>query len=153
MGPKAKEAKTVEPTVGAKFAYVSIGQRSAPLKIMVNLNCIVQILLDATKSQLIKKIEDKITTIKNVVLAQEVAAATGQTNANNTSGADPATPDKNEEIIQKLTEFQQIIQNDTGNLDLLDATGKVALGCNQVRFEIIRYIVDKCDLCVYIINL
>lgn len=136
MGPKSKEApKTVEPAVGAKFAYVLVGQRSSPLKIMINLNCIVQILLDSIKSQLIRKIDEKIALMKNATLVQEVATATGQPNSN--GGAEVPTSEQNEEIIQKLLEFQKTIQNDNGELDLLDTTGKIALGCNQVsyRFE------------------
>ncbi len=119
MGPKAKAEAKVE-VVGAKFAYVCAGQRSSLSKVMLNLNCNVEILLDAAKAQLHKRIEERIVLLKEapVVAENGVAPPEGEVS-------------KNSLMIQKLIEFQHSIQTDVGLIDLVDASGNPT-GCNQV---------------------
>jgi hypothetical protein len=119
MGPKAKDSTVSVPSsrdvVGAKFAYVAVGQRSNLCKIMVNLNCNLEILLDSAKSQLLKKLEERIAVLKG---------------ENNTDGEGVGVSNQ-DAVVQKLLEFQALIQNDVGNIDLIDANGNPS-GCNQV---------------------
>ena len=118
MGPKKDQKEPPKEITGAKFAYISVGQRSSPCVLTVNLNCNVEILLDMAKKQLIKKLEEKINALKAIPLE---------------SGALPseADPSPHEEVIKKLMEFQAAIGNDAGEIDLFDSSG-AAIGCNQV---------------------
>ena len=125
MGPK-KDAKDElkEQASGAKFAYIIVGQRSNLCKHTVNLNCNIEILLDYSKKALLKKLEERITSLKTASVPDANVAA------------DTPAVNPNDSIIQKLQEFQSYITNDTGDIDLLNTTG-APVGCNLVSIYLI----------------
>jgi hypothetical protein len=128
MGPKkeVKEAELESTRSGARFADVLVGQRSNPIKITVNLNCNVEILLDAAKKEVHKRLEEKIQLLKAAIINENAATALSGTQA--TQDGDAAAH-PNEAIIQKLSEFQAAIKSDNGRIDLIKEG--VATGCNQ----------------------
>lgn len=126
MGPK-KEVRDIEPDNGAKFADILVGQRSNPIKITVNLNCNVQILLDAAKKEAHRKLEEKVQAMKIAISTEHAAATLNGTQGSPADGEATAHP--NEEIIQKLVAFQTSIKSDNGQIDLVK--DGVASGCNQ----------------------
>ena len=126
MGPK-KDAKdeNKEPAIGAKFAYIVVGQRSNLCKHTVNLNCNIEILLDYSKKALLKKLEERITALKAANVVEGNAAEA------------PVNP--NDSAIQKLIEFQSYITNDSGDIDLLNSAG-APVGCNLVSKVVFVYL-------------
>ena len=125
MGPKkdAKETPT-DSGAGAKFADILVGQRSIPCKLRVNLNCNVEILLDAVKKEMVKKLDERINALRSVIESDQVVGSE--------SGGSPSDVHPNNDIISKLMHFQSQIKNECGNMDLL--LNGAAVGCNTVRF-------------------
>ena len=101
-------------------------------RILLKLNCNVEILLDAAKKEVHKKLEEKVQALKLAIINENATAALSGTQQTSQDGEPPAHP--NEAIIQKLVEFQTSIKGDNGLIDLIKE-GE-ATGCNQKLNEI-----------------
>eukprot|EP01036_Dinobryon_divergens_P008343 gene8343-11141_t len=120
MGPKPvadpKKARRgsksdISPLVlGAKIAWICIGPLHKPLKMVVNLNCPIDILLDYIRWTLSKKLEDEIASLKNE-LESETQNLIDSDNVQTQNFQ--STPSENELILGKLTEIQAYFIQDT----------------------------------------
>lgn len=118
MGPKTvavtKElCKTTRDGQSVKFIYVVIGSKSDPIKLTVNCNCRMDILLDSVRIKLSKLIHDKIQHIK--------AAAAANTEPTSDSDATGAAINKNSDsMISDLTKLYATLSDTSLTVDLLD---------------------------------
>jgi hypothetical protein len=66
MGPKSKKSEPAVEAIrdGARFTNVNIGFAEDPCTVLVNLNCRLDILLDAVRSQALRQILDRLNDLK-----------------------------------------------------------------------------------------
>lgn len=101
--------------MGAKIAWITIGSKDIKqLKVVINLNCPLDILLDYARRDLLKKIEMEIITLKDGHLQEPNIDSTKQ----QTQNEEDLSP-----LLNKLIETQEILFNNTDTFDLCDSTG------------------------------
>ena len=123
----------VQSIVGAKFAWVTAGQLSNPIKIIVNLNCPVDILLDFIRREMLARVEALIVSTKERI-SLETPHPEGPT------GDRGGTPNHDNSDIQtlftKLSELQSTLSGEGVALDLNDPTG-VCANCSEVSIYLL----------------
>jgi len=122
----------VQSIVGAKFAWITAGQLSNPIKIIVNLNCPVDILLDYIRREMLIRVEELIVSTKEKITvdASHADGSTGErVGSPNHDSGDIQT------IFMKLSELQSTLSGEGVLLDLNDPTG-ICANCSEVSISI-----------------
>jgi hypothetical protein len=122
MGPKGKSKSepVVEPVLeGARFATIELGLAEDSCKVLVNLNCRLDIILDACRNHLLKQLVEKI----NVMKSDHAMGVT----------IDAAAAETISEKIQKLSEFPSKLQmSQVSDLELQDYSAGTLVSCKSV---------------------
>jgi len=119
--------------MGAKFSWVVAGPTARPIKVMVNLNCPVDIMLDYVKRQLLRKIDDEIATLKALVAQENPEGFETQTLSRPASAPEGQGLDSLA-LLNKLVDLQGILIFDSVILDFMDPGG-INAGAPEVKFN------------------
>ena len=138
--PKGKHSIDALSAPGAKLAWLTLGPVSKPLKLIVNLNCPIDILLDFAKREFLKKIEEEICDLKSLVqISSSEDGVSQQVSPLGRSGMNsPSTEtllDQGSETKLVLSKYSEILSSlaaDGSILDLADQSG-TCLNCFEVR--------------------
>jgi hypothetical protein len=136
MPPKPavqKKASTVSGDfVGAKFCSLSVGDPNDPVKVKVNLNCALDIVLDYARKGLISGVDAKIKEVN--LRIEELAAMKFEEGEEEAVNANEVERGKLGLVVKQLQEFKQLLDcSNVSKLELYDEGG-AAMNCQQVTF-------------------
>lgn len=124
--PKAKAVSA--DFVGAKFCTLAIGESSDPIKVKVNLNCALDVVLDCARKGLIFGVDSKIRDA-NVRIEELSGLKVDEADA---EPANEVEKGKLALVVKQLLEFKQLLEKtNVSKLELYDEGGAI-LNCQQV---------------------
>jgi len=115
----------------AKFAFVLIGSKESPLKVMVNCACGPESVCDFARAALLKQVDTRIAegTVAKTMMRPAVVAAPGSEQGGDASAAPEEDAEPPVDMVQVFTALREkLTSTDT---KLTDEAGAVAVGAED----------------------